>query len=356
MLLSSLHVPNALPVGGTMFRNAVVNAGMNVNQRQTSSNMTSMATTSFSSGPTPSAFFVADRWIAYRTGFAAGGQMALMGLSNTDLPFVSAGLTSYARIGRATGDVGTSNLNLAQNIESLSSIPMAAKVVSLSFYARAGANFSGASGTAIAALGLGVSTDSNVVVGLGSSSSTMTNAFQPSTSWQRLSWSLTIPATATQVCPQISYSPTGTAGAGDYLDVTGVQLEISNSATQYELRPYAIELQLCSRFYTQYNFSNESFGLYVCEYSNASKATSVFNLAVPLRTKASIGIINAGNWTISGSSAITGFSASPYAQAVQPYQVQSITVEFSLNWPGAAINPGTWWAAGATGIYFNSEL
>ena len=233
-----------------MFRNYVVNSGFNVNQRQTSSNMTSIATTTFSASPTPNAFFVADRWIAWRSGFAANGQMALMTLSNTDAPFVSSGLTNFARIGRAVGDTSTTTLNVAQNLESLCSIPMAAKSVTLSFYARVGAGFSGSSGTAVASLGLGVLVDQNVVLGLGAGSSTLSNTWTPTTSWQRQSWTLAIPATATQVCVGISYTPAaGTAVAGDYVDVTGVQLEIASSATPYELRPYAVELPLCQRYF-----------------------------------------------------------------------------------------------------------
>ena len=254
MLLSSLHYPNALPVGGTMFRNVLVNPGFNVNQRQTSSNATAVPSTSFSSGPTPSSFFVADRWIVWRTGFAANSTFALVGLSNTDAPFVSSGLTNYARIARTVGDTSTSSLNLAQNLETVASIPMAAKTLTLSFYARAGAGFSGSSGNAVASLGIGALVDQNVVLGLGAGSSTLSTSWTPSTSWTRQTLTVTVPATATQICPTISYAPTGTAVSGDYLDVTGVQLEISTSATPYELRPYPVELALCSRYYLRTSF------------------------------------------------------------------------------------------------------
>ena len=58
-----------------------------------------------------------------------------------------------------------------------------------------------------------------------------------------------MPSTTTQVSVSLAYAPAaGTAVVGDYLDFTGVQLEIASSATQYELRPYAVEFGLCQRY------------------------------------------------------------------------------------------------------------
>ena len=93
-------------------------------------------------------------------------------------------------------------------------------------------------------------TDQNYVSNtLGAGASILSNPFAATTTWQRLSYTYGVPATATQVVPLITYTPSGTAGAADYLDVTGVQLEIASSPTSFELRPYAIELQLCQRYY-----------------------------------------------------------------------------------------------------------
>ena len=219
-----------------------------MNQRVSSSNMTAMCTTAVTS-PTQSAFFVEDRWIAYRTGLVANGQMALMTLSNSDLPFTSAGVTNFARIGRSSGDTSVANINLVTNLETINSIPMAAKTVTLSFYCRAGANYSGST-NGLGSLALGVLTDQNYVSNtLGAGASILSNSFSSTTSWQRISYSYSIPATATQVAPVIGYTPFGTAGSADYLDITGVQLEIASSPTSFELRPYAVEVPLCQRYY-----------------------------------------------------------------------------------------------------------
>ena len=232
-----------------MFRNVVINGGFNVNQRVASSNMTAMCTTAVTT-PTQSAYFVADRWIAYRTGLVANGQMALMTLSNTDLPFTSVGLTNFARIGRSSGDTSVANINLVTNLESINSIPMAGKTVTLSFYARAGTNYSGST-NGVFTLANGVLTDQNYVnngLGAGAMTGAYSVPFTATTSWQRFSVQEIIPATTTQIAPLIYYTPSGTAGAADYLDVTGVQLEIASSPTSFELRPFAVELSLCQRY------------------------------------------------------------------------------------------------------------
>ena len=261
--MSIANIPHALPTGGTLFRNAITNGGFNVNQRMTLSNMTSMSTTSMTS-PTPSPYFVADRWIAYRTGLVANGQMALMTLSNADLPFTSAGITNFARIGRSSGDTSLANINLVTNIETLNSIPLAAKVVTLSFYCRAGANYYGSSSISLA---IGVLVDQNYAINsLGAGASLSTNSFAATTTWQRFSYSYSVNSNATQVAPLISYTPSGTAGASDYLDFTGVQLEIASSATNFELRPYSVELSLCQRYFqrTQSMSNGSRFAMVTC--------------------------------------------------------------------------------------------
>ena len=283
----SIFTPShALPNGGTLFRNTIINGGFNVNQRMTSSNMTAMSTISLTS-PTPSPYFVADRWIAYRTGLVANGQMALMTLGNGDLPFTSAGITNFARIGRSTGDTSIANINLVTNLESLNSIPMAAKVITLSFYCRAGANYSG-SINGISSLAIGVLVDQNYVNNnLGAGASTMTNSFTASTSWQRLSYSYSVPPNATQVVPLISYTPSGTAGAADYLDVTGVQLELASSPTSFELRPFAVELSLSQRYFTTF-----SGNLVISAYSGGLGGQVSNTIATTLRTPPTVTQLN----------------------------------------------------------------
>ena len=65
------------------------------------------------------------------------------------------------------------------------------------------------------------------------------------------------------VCFQ--FTPTGTAGADDWFEISDVQLEIGE-ATPFELRPIATELAECQRYYHRETAANNGF-LSACGYA-----------------------------------------------------------------------------------------
>ena len=82
----------------------------------------------------------------------------------------------------------------------------------------------------------------------------------------------------------------GTNGATWY--VTGVQLEAGSSATQFEWRPYGMELSLCQRYYAVFGGDTSSADTYQAftiglAYS-ATLVRGVFNLPVNMRTAPSV--------------------------------------------------------------------
>jgi len=141
---------------------------------------------------------------------------------------------------------------MSQSFESLNSIPFAGKTVTYSFYARRGANFSGASNQLQANVVSGTGTDQNAFVGgfTGGTNVISQNATL-TTTWQRFTYTATVGTTATQLAVQFVYTPTGTAGAADYYEITGVQLEIAGSASAYSpnTSTYQAELSACQRYY-----------------------------------------------------------------------------------------------------------
>ena len=67
---------------------------------------------------------------------------------------------------------------------------------------------------------------------------------------------------------------------GATLDITGVQLEAGSTATEFEHRPYGMELQLCSRyFWRQYNAGQNV--IYDRVYWNGSGNNALFNFPAP---------------------------------------------------------------------------
>lgn len=190
--------------------------------------------------------FVADRWQAYRgtTGSTFSRQATN---DTTNLPFIQ----YCIRAQRDSGNTSTTPYSIGQNFESVNSIPLAGKTVVLSFYARAGANYSAASGALEVNLATGTGTDQNIYTGLTGRANPILQNATLTTTWQRFTYSATLATTATQVAMSFAATPVGTASTNDYFEVTGVQLEVANTASPYAPNgaTYQAELAACQRYY-----------------------------------------------------------------------------------------------------------
>ena len=105
----------------------VINGGMDVWQRGTS-----ISIAASNNG------YTADRWQTYTGANQAITVSRQSVADSTNLPNIQ----YCIRYQRNSGQTGTGDLNIGQNIETANSIPLAGKTITLSFYARAGANYS----------------------------------------------------------------------------------------------------------------------------------------------------------------------------------------------------------------------
>lgn len=228
---------------GFMFRNKLINGDFRINQRGTSTNLASLTAVGATFG------YVGDRWGVFRASYATGAVMAQgTNLGTSDLPYTDAGIKTFARVGRLSGNTGTGIMYCAYALESQDSYALAGKTVTLSFYYRTGANFSGTAITLNIMTGTG--TDEGYQRGVSlTGSADVTKSFSTSTSWTYATFTTTLNANITQVAFDIRYTPVGTAGANDWFDITGVQLELGSVATPFEVRPYGVELGLCQRYF-----------------------------------------------------------------------------------------------------------
>jgi hypothetical protein len=64
------------------------------------------------------------------------------------------------------------------------------------------------------------------------------------------------------------------------LNLTGVQLEVGDAATEFEHRPYTTELQLCQRYYWRQFFSGSNV-IYNRVYWNGSGNNAIFDFPAP---------------------------------------------------------------------------
>ena len=219
-------------------RNILINGSMDVWQRGTA----------WTSG-NDNDLYTADRWHFQRY---AANSASISRQSATDNAF------NYCiRVGRATGNTGSTGYYINQPVEGLNSKRCLGKWVTFSYWIRTGSahqpgdyfvssivyhtdgayqndgmyytNFRSAAPSSVAS-------DLNILGKVG-------------TVWKRFEQTTYIPAGAVQVGVAFGSAGSGTATSNDYFEVTGVQLEIGNVATPFEHRSFGAELELCQRYF-----------------------------------------------------------------------------------------------------------
>jgi hypothetical protein len=232
----NVNVLNTVIMGSSFLRNRLINGAMKIAQRGTSQNLT-----------TSMAYGSLDRWAAaYAT--AGTGTFVQSAAGPT-------GFDYSMQLQRTNGQTSTNALIIAQAIETQNSNDLAGQSITLSFYARAGSTFSATSGALNVYVLAGQGTDQSVASMVAATWTGMTYpinssvSLTPNGAWIRYSVSGTVPASTTQLGVEFFYYGTGTAGASDWVQITGVQLEPGPVATPFERRLYGQELALCQRYY-----------------------------------------------------------------------------------------------------------
>lgn len=223
--------------------NPVINSAFQVAQRGTS--------VSVAAGIA----YTLDRWQLWATG-AGTAATASRQLTNdtTNLPFIQ----YAARVQRTAANADTNNIAFGQAFETINSIPFVGKPVVVSFYARKGANYSATSDALSATLAFGTGTDQSLTA---FNTTVVTANVTLTSTWQRFTLtSTTVPTSATQLKVQYLFSPTGTAGANDFFEVTGVQLDVGSVALPFRTAgvSYQQELALCQRYYQRFNGQSQN--------------------------------------------------------------------------------------------------
>jgi hypothetical protein len=245
--------------------NGVINGGADIWQRGTSFN---------SDGNN---FYTADRWNAFR---------AAVGLTVSRQTASLEGFQYSIRLQRVSGNTSTAINYLQYNLETDDSVKYANKTVTLSFWARAGANYSPTSSLLSVVANSGTGTNQKILDGFTGASSFVNSTATLTTSWQRFTYTGTVNSNANQIGFYFAATPVGTASTNDWFEITGVQLEFGSVATAFKRagNTLAGELAACQRYY--YRSSNgqsyANFGLGIVE--NATTLDLNFVLPVTMRT------------------------------------------------------------------------
>jgi hypothetical protein len=250
-------------------RNAVINGAMDFWQRSTSASVATFATQ-------PQA---ADRWTIF-----TGGAGRTVSRQNSGLD----GVRYAMRIARDSGNTATNTIFAYHQLETSESIPFANTTVTVSFYARRGANFSPVNNFVTPAIIWGTGIDQNSIVGYTGSTTIAASNAALTTSWQRFERTFAIPATSTEITFRLGHDPVGTAGANDWYEVTGVQLEAGSVATPFVRAGGTLqgELAACQRYYWRSGGNQNYQTLGLGTATGTSTARAMVNNPVPMRVPA----------------------------------------------------------------------
>lgn len=235
-------------VAPTSLRNIVIGGDFGTNLWQRGTSFTAIANVTT---------YTADRF------YAIGGASSSISVSKqsmTNLP----GFTQKLRFGRAAANADTAAIKLNYIVEAIDVHQMQGQVVVLSFWAQAGANYSAASSKLGITMTTGTTADEgnsaynggtwtgSAAVTLTGSAGTTVTGVTLTTAWQRFAVAGVIPTGALEVGFTLSETPVGTAGASDFFEIAGVQLEVvpqgGANPTPFERRPQQLETLLQQRY------------------------------------------------------------------------------------------------------------
>lgn len=268
-------------------KNAIINGGMDIWQRGTSIAMTAAE------------LFTADRWFVYRGGLVTGGTVSRQ---NSGVNFTRYGL----RLQRDSGNTSTQPLYLNTTLETQDSIGYAGQTITFSFYAKAGANYSGGALTGRVLYGTGtdqrVTSFTGIAVTL-SVSATLT------TSYQRFQGTATVNAAATEIGFDFGYTPTGTASTNDWVEITGVQFELGSIATTFQRAGGTIqgETSACQRYYYRNLVGSTNFGFFAWGIGQGSSQV-LWAIPNPVTMRTTPTVVEFSNLGFAQTGAITAIT------------------------------------------------
>lgn len=257
--------------------------------------------TPISSTPT----YFADRFFA-----VGGASSAILMATTADASIV--GFNQSLRVSRQSGNASVSPVQFGQVIETFDALRCQGQTVTLSFWARAGATYSGGALSAQVIAGAGVNQSA---ASLSASTWTQQSAVvatqQPlTTGMTRYQFTGAVPANATQLGVLFAFTPTGTAGADDSVSINGVQLEIGASASPFERIDAQVALEICQRY--AWMTAEPAANVVVGAGANTGASSQIFYMATPVQMlKPPSVTVGAGSFKTNQAGAATSTTITP---------------------------------------------
>jgi hypothetical protein len=207
-------------------RNLIINGAMQVWQR----NLTQTST----------GYGCVDRWKNTVSGTTTFSQ------DTASLP------TGFEYALRWTTGASSSYGQSRQYLETSTVKILRGRTLTASSYVKVSGSYSGYVTWEIAYSTISDSAAGNTWVQLTETSVVTASALDASSDYKRISCNVAIPSNAVGL--YIGIVPSATQASGQWVSVTGVQLEVGEVATPFEHRSYGEELALCQRYYQKYTY------------------------------------------------------------------------------------------------------
>jgi hypothetical protein len=227
----------------------------------------------------------ADRWWAL-----SAGATATMSRQTAD----TQGLQYGMRFGRNSGQTNTGAIYAETVLETNDTFRLAGRTITYSFYAKAGANASLTALTPVIYTGTGTDQGASAlfVGGWTGGAFAYNTPITVTTTMARYSVTITLASTVREVTIGFTYTPTGTAGANEWYQIEGVQVEYGSYPTTFSRAGGTIqgELAACRRYLPAFSGDVTYLGY------TATTNFSIFNIPFDVRARvAPTGITASGN-------------------------------------------------------------
>ena len=297
----------------SLARQAIINGNFDVWQRNTTIAMTTANA------------YTADRW--YCETATAGTDKTVSREDGTGVN----GSYYCARV-KMVSDVDEL-LTFSQALESQDSIKFRGQKVTLSFYARGGAEFVADNATLVSKIVTGKGTDQKVLAFTTSADGVSQNNTL-TTGWQKFTCTTTnvIASDITQIGVSFAFTHAGSGTTTNYFEITQVQLCAGDVALPFMPKSYEEELRACQRYYEKsYNYTTIP-GTATDTGSFISKSIDTYDLYNNIITMA---VLKRTTPTITWYNTSTGGSAS--------WRNRTDSSNLSTNANGSSISEKSFW-------------
>ena len=249
--------------------------------------------------------YFADRFFA-----AGGASSAILMAAVADTSIV--GFNQSLKISRQSGSANTAIVSVGQVMETFDALRCQGQTVTLSFWAKAGASYSGGALTVQIVAGSGTNQSAaSLLASTWSGQSTVLVATQTlTTGMTRYQFTGVAPANATQLAVLLSFTPSGTAGADDSFSINGVQFEIGASASPFERIDAQVVLELCQRY--SWVQPEPAAGVVIGVGANTGASSQLFYMPTP------VPLLKAPSVTVSAGTFKTNQAGVPTATTITP--------------------------------------